>query len=217
VATFEICSRERVQYVIAHLTGDTIMTEAGALRYYRGDIRMEVKAPSIGGIFKAAVTSESIVKPKYSGTGIVVLEPSLGNFFELTLDGSVDYVLDRGAYVASEATVNVEVKRNAVLTGIVGGEGLFQTWVTGRGKVIVAAPGPVEVLDLEEERLAVDGTFAVARDSRLSYRVERAARSMLGSAASGEGLINMFEGTGRVYLAPIPNYELMRGGAPATP
>lgn len=215
MAKFELLSREGVQYVVAHLDSEMVRTESGALRYLQGNIQMESKLPSVGGFFKAALTSESIIKPTYTGTGKLVLEPSLGSFFELELDGSVTYVLDQGAYVASEASVSVDVKRNQAVTGLAGGEGLFQTWVGGSGTVIVATPGPVEVLDLVNDRLVVDGTFAVARDSRLGYRVERSSRSLLGSATSGEGLVNVFEGSGRVYLSPVPNYQLMIRGAGA--
>lgn len=212
MAKFELLSREGVNYVVAHLESEMVRTEAGALRYLQGKIQMESKAPSVGGFLKAALSSESVFKPTYTGTGKLVLEPSLGSFFELELDGSVTFVLDQGAYVASESSITVDVKRNQAVTGLVGGEGLFQTWVSGTGTVIVATPGPVEILDLVDDRLVVDGTFAVARDSRLSYRVERSSRSLLGSATSGEGMVNVFEGSGRVYLSPVPNRLLMLRG-----
>ena len=209
MAKFELLSREGVNYVVAHLESETVRTEAGALRYLQGKIQMESKAPSVGGFLKAALSSESVFKPTYTGTGKLVLEPSLGSFFELELDGTVTYVLDQGAYVASEDSVKVDVKRNSAMAGLAGGEGLFQTWVSSSGTVIVATPGPVEILDLVNDRLVVDGTFAVARDSRLNFRVERSSRSLLGSATSGEGFVNVFDGSGRVYLSPVPNRLLM--------
>jgi uncharacterized protein (AIM24 family) len=41
-----------------------------------------------------------------------------------------------------------------------GGEGLFQTKVKGRGTVVMAAQGSVEVINLRNDRLVVDGNFA---------------------------------------------------------
>jgi uncharacterized protein (AIM24 family) len=32
---------------------------------------------------------------------------------------------------------------------------------------------------------------------------------MIGSMTSGEGIVNVFEGTGRLFLAPIPNKYVM--------
>jgi len=36
----------------------------------------------------------------------------------------------------------------------------------------------------------------------LQYSVEKSSRSLIGSAASGEGLVNVFRGNGMVWLAP---------------
>jgi uncharacterized protein (AIM24 family) len=51
----------------------------------------------------------------------------------------------------------------------------------------------------------VDGSFAVARQAHLDYSVQKAAKGILSSMASGEGLVNVIRGTGRVLLAPVPN------------
>ena len=50
--------------------------------------------------------------------------------------------------------------------------------------------------------LRVDGNFAVLRSASLQFTVERSAKSLLGSAVSGEGLVNVYRGTGSVWLAP---------------
>jgi uncharacterized protein (AIM24 family) len=71
------------------------------------------------------------------------------------------------------------------------------------------AQGPVEVVKLQNDRLVVNGNFAIARTKTLNYRVEKATKSILGSITSGEFLVNTFEGTGTVLLAPIPYWEVM--------
>ena len=37
----------------------------------------------------------------------------------------------------------------------------------------------------------------------LDFTVERSGKSLIGSAASGEGLVNVYRGTGKVLLAPV--------------
>ena len=59
---------------------ETIRTESGALYYMLGPIQMESKAPSVGGIFKALTTGESIFRPTYSGSGELFLEPTFGGY-----------------------------------------------------------------------------------------------------------------------------------------
>ena len=45
--------------------------------------------------------------------------------------------------------------------------------------------------------------MAIAWSGSLEFTVERSGKTLVGSAASGEGLVNMYRGTGRVLLAPV--------------
>ena len=45
--------------------------------------------------------------------------------------------------------------------------------------------------------------MAVAWSNTLQFTVERSGKTLLGSAASGEGLVNVYRGTGKVLLAPV--------------
>lgn len=208
MAQWHIRSREGVNYVETFLQNETVRTEAGAMRAMHGSLQMEAKAPGLGGLLKAAVSGETIFRPSYTGTGRLILEPSLGGFFTIEMRGET-LVLDHGAYWASDASVEVSAQMNRLANTLFGGEGWWQTTARGAGTVVVATPGPVELIELSNDRLSVDGTFAVARDASLSYRVDKATRSLFGSAFSGEGLVSTFEGTGRVWLAPVPYLHAM--------
>ncbi len=190
------------------LHNESVRTEAGAMRYYQGPISMQSKMPTIGGFIKSKLSGEKIFRPVYSGSGKLVLEPSFEHFFMLELHNET-YVLDRGAYWASDETVQADIKVNKFSTSILSGEGIIQTAVSGTGTVIVRAPGPVEIVDLVDDQLVVDGNFAVARSASLDFTVQQSTRSLLGTVTSGEVLVNVLQGTGRVYLAPIPNYAIM--------
>ena len=45
--------------------------------------------------------------------------------------------------------------------------------------------------------------MAIAWSGSLNFTVERSGKSLIGSAASGEGLVNVYRGTGKVLLAPV--------------
>lgn len=207
MAVFEIITHEQQKMVRAILQGDTIRAEAGALHYWRGQVSMESKAPSAAGIFKSAVSGETIFRPTYTGHGEVFLGPPFfGEFAVLELQrGHSGWILDQGAYLCSTAGVEVSVHRNKAFTALLGGEGFFQTRVSGEGQVVLSAPGSIHAIDLQGETLAVDGQFAVAREASLKYEVRRATKSLVGSVTSGEGLLHYIEGTGRVLVAPVPN------------
>ena len=46
--------------------------------------------------------------------------------------------------------------------------------------------------------------MAIAWSGSLDFTVERSGKSLdFGSAASGEGLVNVYRGTGKVLMAPV--------------
>ena len=210
MANFEIIDYEGQKMIRATINNETIRAEAGALHYMHGQIEMESKAPSAGGFLRSMVTSETIFKPTYTGTGVVYFGPPIfGEYVTLTLNNE-EWILDQGAYVCSDISIEVSSHRNKAATALLGGEGLFQTSVKGTGNVVIQAPGKVQRIDLNGEKLSVDGSFAVARSAALTFKVEKATRSFFGSMTSGEGLLNTFQGVGPVMLAPVPNlYQSM--------
>ena len=191
--------------VKATVQNETIRAEAGALHYMLGEIQLTTTMPSAKGFLKSLVTQESIFKPAYKGTGDIFFGPPIfGEYHELVLEHEA-WILDKGAYVCSDGSVEAGSFRNKTITGLIGGEGFFQTKVEGTGKVVIQAPGNIEIIDLENQTLTVDGSFAVARQAHLDYTVQKAAKGILSSMASGEGLVNVIRGSGRVLLAPVPN------------
>lgn len=204
MANFEVIEQEKLKMIKATINNETITAEAGALHYMRGNIELKTPTPSAGGFLKSMVTQEAVFRPTYTGTGEIFFgPPSFGEY--MVLDVKEPWVLDRGAYICSDSTIEVGAFRNKAMTALMSGEGWFQTKVEGSGKVVLYAQGPIQAIDLVNETLTVDGSFAVARQAKLDFRVQKAAKGLLGSATSGEGLVNVIQGSGRVYLAPVPN------------
>lgn len=206
MAHFEIVEQERLKMVRAVLDQEHVRAEAGALHYMRGWIEITSQAPSAGGFLKSMMTGESVFKPVYSGTGEIFFGPPFfGEYMVMDLTGE-EWILERGAYVCSDYSVEVGAFANKAATALLGGQGWVQTSVKGTGKVVVQAQGAIQRVDLQNgERLTVDGPFAVARSAGLSYTVQKATKSFFGAMTSGEGLLNVFEGNGTIYLAPVPN------------
>jgi len=84
-----------------------------------------------------------------------------------------------------------------------GGEGIWQTSVSGTGTVVYYSHGPVQEIDLVNDTLTVDGNFAVARDASLNYETKILGKGLLSKVAGGEGFVNIISGTGKVYLSPV--------------
>jgi uncharacterized protein (AIM24 family) len=205
---FEVIKADLWRVPKITLQNEEVVLEAGALRYMKGNIEIEAQLPSVGGFLKSALTKESTVKPRYRGTGEIFLEPTFGDVNLLELSGDA-WVLDKGAFLACDRTVEVGMFTNKTMAGLFGGEGFFQTEVKGRGKVFYVSPGPVQKIVMDgSETLTVDGSFAVARTASLQFEVAKATKGMFSSWTSGEGIVNKFRGQGIVMIAPVPNRYL---------
>ncbi|MBL9137628.1 MAG: AIM24 family protein [Verrucomicrobiales bacterium] len=208
MANFEIIEQEGVRLVKVTLKDEAVRTESGALYYMRGAILMESKAPSLGGFLKSIATGEKVFRPIYTGTGELYLEPSLGGFHIFDCGGAT-WIAENGAYWASEVGVVVDLHREKALTSLKSGEGFldYQTKLSGEGKVVLAAQGPVETIQLNDEKLVVDGNYVLARTGAIHYSAQRATKSLFGSLTSGEGFVRIYEGTGTLLMAPMPYWR----------
>lgn len=191
------------------LNDSSAKLEAGALHYLKGNIEMTSKIGGLKGLgkkmFNSAVTKESVMKPLYSGTGEIYTEPTFGHFALIELDNE-EIVVDDGLFYASEGDMEVgSAMQKNLSSALMGNESLFQTKIKGSGIVALEIPIPeseIIKINLNNETLKVDGNFALLRTGNINFTVEKSSKSLLASATSGEGFLNVFRGTGEVWIAP---------------
>ena len=201
----DVITRERLNMVKVELEKSSVRYEAGAMHYMKGSLELQTNVPGMGRILKSMVTKEKIIKPVITGTGTVFFQPSFGEFTILDLHND-EWILDQGAYYASELEIEIGAYTNRAISAMFSGEKWFQTIVAGTGKVVINSAGPLEEIELNNGKLVVDGAFAVARTSRINLKVTKATRGIFSTVISGEGLVNTFSGTGKVLIAPVDNY-----------
>lgn len=199
----------RVRQIALYLNNEKVTIEKGAMSYFQGPIEMVsgvTLGNALGRMVRGAVTGEQMAQPEYSGTGLLVLEPSFKHFLVLELADKESIIVDDGMFYCAQGSVSVKaVSQKNISSAVAGGESLFQQQLTGPGIVILESIVPISEIDviaLENDTLKVDGNFCVLRSSTLKFTVERSAKSLIGSAVSGEGLVNVYRGTGQVWLAP---------------
>ena len=76
----------------------------------RGKITLTPTLPGAGDLFRSIVTSEARVRPFYTGTGSILLQPSLGGYHVLTVAEGEGSILEPG-YLASEGGVELGLYR----------------------------------------------------------------------------------------------------------
>lgn len=204
---FEVLTKDLLHYVEITLNHEAVRTEAGVARYWLGNVEMKNQMPTVGSMIKSAMTGNKIFRPIYEGTGKIMLAPRFHEFAAIQLQNE-SFVIERGAYWASDMGVEVDVHVNSMSAGMFSGDGFIQTAVKGTGTVIACSPGPLEVVDLRNNRLVLDGAYCVARSANLSFTVRKSSRSLFSTVSSGQGLVQVVEGTGRVYLSPVPNHSV---------
>lgn len=202
----------RKRQVVCDVAKANVTVQAGAMQWMVGDVRATTGLKGVSDLFgkamRGSVTGESAIKPEYTGNGTLVLEPTYKHILLVDLnDWNGSIVLDDGLFLACESTLKHKaVMRSNVSSAVLGNEGLFNLGIQGQGVVCLESPCPREELVeiwLDNDVLKVDGNHAVAWSGSLNFTVERSGKSLIGSAASGEGLVNVYRGTGKVLLAPV--------------
>ncbi len=198
--------------LLAGLNGNGIIMQAGAMQIISGNIQAGTNVKGVGDFFKKAisakVTNESAIKPHYTGYGTILFEPTYKYILLVDLSEWGGFVtIEDGLFLAAMDSVNLSVTaRSNVSSALLGGEGLFNTALNGTGIVALESPVPYEellIFDLDNDCLKIDGNMAIAWSSGLQFTVERTTKTLIGSAASGEGLVNVYRGSGRVLVAPV--------------
>ena len=201
----------RKRQVLCDLRKGNVTVQAGAMQWSAGNVNATTGIKGVGDLLNKAVrgkvTGESAIKPEYTGDGLLVLEPTYKHILLVDVAEWGSIVLDDGLFLACESSLQQKaIMRSNVSSAVAGGEGLFNLGISGRGILCLESYCPREELVeivLKDDVLKVDGNMAIAWSGSLDFTVERSGKTLIGSAASGEGLVNVYRGTGKVLLAPV--------------
>lgn len=202
----------RRRQLVCDVSHSNITVQAGAMQWMVGDVNVTTGVKGVGDFigktFRGKVTKESAIKPEYTGTGKLVLEPTYKHILLIDVaDWNHSIIIEDGMFLACESELQHKaVMRSNLSSAALGGEGLFNLGISGSGVIVLESDVPKEELieiDLEEDELKIDGNMAVAWSGSLNFTVEKASKTFMGSAASGEGLVNVYRGTGKVLMAPV--------------
>ena len=189
-----------------------IYLQSGAMQWMSGSSKLSTGIKGVADFgkkfLKSKVTNETTVKPEYSGNGYVVTEQTYKHLILLDLDDwGNNLMIDDGLFLAAEKSVELSVKRRTNLSSaFASSEGFFNTVLHGKGYICLESKSPLKeliIIELNDDTVSIDGPMAIAWTSNLELTVERSAKSFVGSAVSGEGLVNVYRGTGKILMAPL--------------
>ncbi len=202
----------RKRQLVIELADGGVFMQSGIMQLMFGQIDVMTDVKSVSDLFKkfvgSVVTKESIIKPYYRGTGTIITEPTYRHIL-LEDIGQWDsgIIIEDGMFLACEDTVNMEVaSRKTVSSTLFGNEGIFNTVLYGEGMAAFESPVPADeviVINIQDDIVKIDGSMAIAWSESLTFSVQKTTNTLVGSLASGEGLVNVYEGSGRVLVAPV--------------
>ena len=209
MATFKIEHTEGMRWVKIALDGDAVRAERGALNHMQGAITMDVPLPSLRAWWVSLFSDESVMRPRYSGTGTVYLDSSLGGYHVMTVKPGERWVLDTRCFWASDGEVGLSIYRERLMTAFLSNEGLlwYKTALKGNGQAVLSVPGPVQEVELKRDTLVTDGPFVIARTQGISLRVKRPAKNIVSYWLSGQKRAYVYEGTGKLLLCTVPYWR----------
>ena len=142
----------RKRQVLCDLGRADITIQAGAMQWMVGDVKATTGVKGVGDLLGKAIrgkaTGESAIKPEYTGSGTLVLEPTYKHLILMDAaewNGSV--VLDDGLFLACDSRLQHKaVMRSNFSSAVAGGEGLFNLSLNGTGVFCIESDCPKEEL-----------------------------------------------------------------------
>lgn len=218
---FAAQSGMRLKMVRITLRNSHVRIEPGSLYYMLGHLEMKASTGGglLAGLSRKIVAGETFFVNEVHGSGEIYLEPTFGHYLlHSVAPQDVALIVDKTLFYAGTSGLEISaVLQKQVSAALFGGEGLVQTRIKGTGIAVLYSPVPVHEVQkilLNKEKLSVDGNFALMRTEGIEFRAEKSSKSWLATSVSGEGLLQTFEGTGSVWIAPTQGiYQLLASDA----
>jgi uncharacterized protein (AIM24 family) len=164
---------------------------------YQGNVDFSYQSQGIGRFMKQALTGESLPVMKVTGQGDVFIANDADEIYVIDLEG--DSITVNGQNVlALDGALKWDVRRVEGAGKFAGG--LFNTVITGQGRVAITCHGTPVILQVDAPTF-VDVQAAVAWSTTLQTTTRRTAKmGALIGRGSGEAVQLAFSGTGFVVV-----------------
>lgn len=198
----------RPSFALAHVelaAGESIRTESGAMVGMSANLQLEAKMQGglLSALGRSLLAGESMFQSTYTaqgGPGEILLAPSTpGDIMGVVLENQA-YMIQSGSWLAGSTGLSIETKF-AGATQFFSGEGAFMVRVAGSGLLLLSSYGAIHKISLAAgETYVVDTGHIVAFDANVRYQLDKAARGLLNTFTSGEGLVCRYTGPGDIYI-----------------
>jgi uncharacterized protein (TIGR00266 family) len=190
--------------------GEKMITEKGSMTWMTPNMQMETQGGGLGKMFSKAFSGESMFQNIYTaqgGPGMITFGSSFpGKVVPIEVGPGKEWILQKSAFLASEASVNLDIFFNKKLgAGLFGGEGFIMQRLSGRGVAFAEIDGELIEYQLAAgQQLIVDTGYVAGFESSVSIDIQQ-VKGMKNKLLGGEGFFNtVLTGPGRIWLQTMP-------------
>ena len=202
-------------------TGDTLVTEKGAMSWMSPNMKMDTT--SGGGLkkmFGRLFSGEAMFVNEFTaegGPGMVAFSSGFpGSIIPITVTPTQGIIVQKHGFLAMEKGLELSVYFQKKLgRGLFGGEGFIMQKIEGNGVVFLEIDGYCKEVDLPAGESIVVGTGYLAAMSdtcTMDVVMVKGAKNLF---FGGEGLFNtVITGPGKVYLQSMPIMKIAEAISP---
>lgn len=208
MAEFQVREIEGMRQLVISIANEKVRARRGALSNMYGNIVLTPRLPEFGTVFRSMFTREARIRPEYTGSGTIHLQPSLNGFHTFDVLPGERWILEPGVFWAAEGSVDLGLWREPFFASLWAGDGMFnwKTTMYGGGRVAINAPGPVECVQIDDGELRVQGRLVLGRTDGLKFSSQRSARFPR-NFISGQQRMRVFTGSGKVLVSWTPYWN----------
>lgn len=188
---------------------EKMITEKGSMVWMSPNMEMETNGGGLGKMFSKAFSGESMFQNIYTanGAGMIAFGSSFpGKILPLEISAGKEFILQKTAFLASEAGVQLSVHFNKkAAAGFFGGEGFIMQKLSGNGIAFVEVDGELMEYTLGAgEKLVVDTGNVLGFESGVSIDIQQ-VKGIKNKLLGGEGFFNtVLTGPGKIWLQTMP-------------
>ena len=188
--------------------GESIYTQSGGMSWMTDSFQMETNmkgglGKSLGRLF----SGESLFMATYTAQqqGDITFAASMpGEIHAVEINGSQEYVMQKGAFLCATPNVHLSAFVTGVKTGLFGGEGFVLQRLSGQGMAFLELDGAVQEIDLQAgEKIIVDSGNVALFEAQVGYNAQM-VKGFKNILFGGEGLfLTTLTGPGKVWLLTL--------------
>lgn len=201
---------------------EQMITEKGSMVWMSPNMQMDTVGGGMGKMFSKMISGESMFQNVYTanGKGMITFGSSFpGKILPIEISAGKDFILQKSAFLASEAGVQLSVHFNKKLgVGFFGGEGFIMQRLSGNGTAFVEIDGDVVEYELKAgQQIIVDTGNVAGFDSTVSIDIQ-SVPGVKNALFGGEGLFNtVLTGPGKIWLQTMPIVNVANSIRPYIP